>query len=241
VWGFLTIELYSRIAERFGDESSITRAMGLFGLGIVFGGLFVGSWLGDRKNQKRTIVSWVLVTLVYALAVDGWIVIREATQLSWARSAPELLRNAVTIIDRRHAAEQGDVTCGEGTVLIIDRSNARLDESFFDLPRVLRPSSKAEVRVVAVVARSRQAVGEYLVTSPGSSRLTGSKAFRQLAIVTVVDINRGTVLAGSTIAGSEPPAKKAGYGDAVGSIPVREIAEYLTPLLRRNCPSGGSP
>jgi hypothetical protein len=105
----------------------------------------------------------------------------------------------------------------------------------FELPVALQATTPEEVTTVVWIKGIKQVVGVYKNTGRSEAWLEDfpDHAYKYHATVTVIDRTVPAVVAVQAFVGPDPPEKKSASGDNGGSLPAREICNFLENLPRR--------
>lgn len=122
----------------------------------------------------------------------------------------------------------------KGKIITVNTSKNTLDDPvYFKLPKDLRAAKPEEVETIVWLERDRLQTGSYGVLP----------AFTQVCQVTIIDKSQQVILARKLIEGSEPPSevevesyeasKLPSEYKRTGSLPVKEVVDFLIKLPRR--------
>jgi len=113
-----------------------------------------------------------------------------------------------------------------GKIVTVEIDSRRVDSLFLHLPEELRAVRPEEVETIVWLKWHQQEIATYT---------DGSRAFKHICDVTVIDRSRGVIVAQKTIWGESPIVSKysGGAQDFYGARPTQKILDYLIDLPRQ--------
>lgn len=108
-----------------------------------------------------------------------------------------------------------------GKVITIDKVGNKADHLYFSLPEEIRANNPDEVETIVWLECTERVAGTYS---------SGTKGYRTICDVTIIDKASATIVGRETFYGEAPPQVKSGFGDWHGGRPTGEIVDYIENL-----------
>ncbi|HEX2909387.1 MAG TPA: HEAT repeat domain-containing protein [Chloroflexia bacterium] len=116
-----------------------------------------------------------------------------------------------------------------GKVVVVDKTAASLDQTFFDLPDDLRAANPAEVGTIVQIVWEKCEITSYKSSCQGYS-----SGYRHTGKLSIIDRSKGQIVGKATFTGYEPlPAPISRSTTRSGGRPYDDVKKYLLGLPRR--------
>lgn len=112
----------------------------------------------------------------------------------------------------------------KGKIITVNKENNRIDNIYFDLPEELRAAKPEDVGTIIWLKWGENKVGSYT---------DGEDAIVNNCHVTIIDKSISAIVDERNFRGSDPPKVKHGSGSDSGSMPTKEIVNYLQSLPKK--------
>ncbi len=188
------------------------------GIGVAIIEFTVIVLLGSKKNQQNLILA-VGMVVVGASPSLYWIAMPLTALRPFKAHLGEYLTTA-SVANPEQVEATGDLPV-KGKLIPVDMKSKDIDPVFFDLSSNLKPKNPEEIGTIAALWWEERRIGSY-----------GGKggAYQEHCTVMVLDKLTGTLLAGKSFVGSEPPSTSKNGVSQTGDKPYREIREFLNSL-----------
>jgi hypothetical protein len=121
----------------------------------------------------------------------------------------------------------------KGKIIPVNRMESRIDDIYFSLPEGLRATKPEDVGTIVWLDWEKDTVGHYCPEGLGGCFSSDDPAIVNTCDVTIIDKSIPAIVVERNFRGSDPPEKKEKGGSGSGSMPTKEIIDYLKNLPKK--------